>query len=77
MSKIPIIKAKDFYKLLIKYGCIATSIKGSHHKLYNPRTNKTSIITIHSNKDVSNGAFLSALNQLAIEKDDFLNFMNK
>ena len=38
MPRLPVIKAKDFYSLLIKYGCTALSVRGSHFKLQNPRT---------------------------------------
>jgi len=75
MPEIPIIKGKDFYKHLVRYGCIEVSIKGSHHKLHNPKASKTSIISIHSNKDIRKGSFASALNQLGIDIDDFLKFI--
>ena len=40
MPKIPIIKAKDFYKYLLKYGCEPVSIRSSHFKVRNPETGK-------------------------------------
>ena len=75
MPRVPILKAKDFFRLLIKYGCIAVSIKGSHHKILNPKTSKTSIVAIHAGKDIDRGAFTSVLSQLGIGLNDFLNFI--
>jgi predicted RNA binding protein YcfA (HicA-like mRNA interferase family) len=75
MHKIPVVKAKDFYSLLIKYGCEAVSIRSSHYKIRNPKNGRVSVITIHSGKDYDKGAFSSTLGQLGINLDDFLNFI--
>ena len=34
MPKIPIIKARGFYRSLIKYGCEPATTRGSHFKAY-------------------------------------------
>ena len=75
MPKIPIIKAKILLKFLTKYGCDKTTIRGSHNKLYNPKTNMTSIIAIHGGQDVDKGSFSGILKQLGIDIEDFLEFM--
>jgi len=75
MPKIPIIKAKDFYAHLIRFGCRAVSIKGSHHKLFNPATSKVSVVAIHAGKDVGKGAFSSVLSQLGIDAEEFIDFI--
>ena len=75
MPKIPIIKAKDFRSFLIKYGCVEVSVRSSHHKITNPATGMTSIIAIHSNKDLDKGAFSSSLKQLGIDVDKFIEFI--
>jgi len=76
MPKIPIIKAKDFYKYLIKYGCIEVGVRGSHHKICNPKNNKISMVAIHSGNDFSRGSFSDVLSQLEIDIDEFINFIN-
>ena len=73
MPKIPVIKGKDFHKYLLKYGCTGVRVKGSHHRVYNPQTDKYSTITIHAGKDFDKGSFIGVLNQLGIDVDDFLN----
>ena len=77
MPKIPIVKAKDFLSLVEKYGCDEISVRGSHHKMFNPKTNETSIITVHGGQDLDKGTFSGVLKQLGIDIDDFLDFMKK
>jgi len=75
MPKIPIIKAKDYIKFLVKYGCQHIHVKGSHHKIFNVTNNKTSVVSVHAGKDMNKGAFVDTLKQLEIDIDDFLNFI--
>ena len=75
MPKIPIIKAKDFYKYLLKYGCEPISVRSSHFKLCNPKTGKPATVPIHGGKDLGKGLFADILSQLGIDIDDFLEFM--
>ena len=72
MPRIPIVKAKDFHKYLLKYGCLNISTNGSHHKVLNPKNNKSSVVAIHAGKDVDKGAFSGVLNQLGIDVQDFI-----
>ena len=75
MPKIPIIKAKDFIKFLDKYGCEEISVRGSHHKIYNPVNSRTSVIAIHGSQDLDKGSFSGILKQLGIDIDDFIKFI--
>ncbi|MDR1328940.1 MAG: type II toxin-antitoxin system HicA family toxin [Oscillospiraceae bacterium] len=75
MHKLPVIKAKDMYGLLIQYGCEEKTVRGSHHKIYNPKTGRTSVIAIHSGKDVTRAVFAAILAQLGIDIDDFVRFI--
>lgn len=75
MPKIPIVKARDFCDFLVKYGCAEISVKGSHHKIYNPQTRKTSVIAIHSGKDLDRGTFSGVLRQLGIDIGEFVKYL--
>jgi len=75
MPKIPTIKSRDFYASLIKFGCLEQSIRGSHHKLLNPKTNKTSVVPVHGGKDIKKGTFSAVLRQLEIDADAFIDFI--
>jgi len=75
MPKIPIIKAKAFLKFLEKYGCEEISVRNSHHKIFNPETNRTSVVSVHGGQDLAKGAFSGTLRQLGVDIDEFLEFM--
>lgn len=77
MPKIPIIKAKDFFKYITKFNCTEISIRGSHHKIKNNKNGKVSIIAIHSNEDLYPAMFQAILKQLGININDFIEFINK
>jgi len=77
MPKIPRIKAKDFFKYLVRYGCTELSIRGSHHKIRNDKNNKISIVAIHSNEILLPSMFSAILKQLDIDVNEFIDFINK
>ena len=77
MPKLPIVKAKDFHKYLIKYGCEHVDINSSHFKVRYPKTNKPATVPIHGSKDIGKGLLADILKQLGIDVDDFLDFMKK
>jgi len=75
MPKLPVIPAKELLRLLLKYGCVYISSKGSHFKIHNPKANRTTVIPVHSNRDLSKALFANILSQLDIDIDEFLDFM--
>ena len=75
MPKFPTMKAKDFYKYLIKYGCEPVSINGSHFKVCNPKNGEISSVPIHSGKDIGRYFATAILSQLGIDVEDFVEFM--
>jgi len=73
MNKLPVMSGKEFLRLLIKYGCVLASVKGSHFKVENPANGMWAIIPIHGNKDMNRGFLLNILkNQLIIDVDNFI-----
>ena len=75
MPKIPIIKAKDFYRYLLKYNCRLVGVTGSHHRVANNANNRTSVVPVHSGKDLKKALFEKILKDLGIDIDDFLEFL--
>ena len=41
MPKLPVIPAKEMLRLVLKYGCVLVSVKGSHFQIINPKNNGT------------------------------------
>jgi len=76
MNKLPVVSGKEFLRLLLKYGCVLESVRGSHFKITNPSNGMWTIIPIHGNKDLSRGFTLNVLkNQLSIDVDKFVETM--
>jgi len=75
MPKIPIIKAKDFFKYITKFNCTEISIRGSHHKVRNNVNGKISIIAIHNNEDLNQSMIKADLKQIGMDINDFIDFM--
>jgi len=75
MSKPPVISAKAFIGLLIKYGCVLISSEGSHFKVEYTKTGRRTTIPIHGNKDIQRGFMKAILIQLGIDVNDFARYM--
>lgn len=75
MPNFPSIRAKDFLRLLLKYGCVEVGVRGSHHKIKNPSNGKITVIPVHSNRDLKKPLLIAILQQLGIDADDFLTFI--
>lgn len=77
MPKLPVIRAKDFLKHLLRYGCEEVSVRGSHHKVYNPGSGMVTVIAVHSGEDLKKAMFAAILSQLGIDVDEFLEFIEE
>jgi len=75
VPKIPVIKAKDFYKYLLKYDCEHLGTNGSHHRIKNVHNNKMSVVAIHGGRDLAPPLFAKTLKDLDININDFLDFI--
>ena len=77
MPRLPVIPAKELFRLLVKFGCLHVSTEGSHFKIENPRNGARTTIPVHGNRDLGKGFFKRILDQLEIDVDEFLEFMKK
>jgi len=67
--------AKELLRLLLKYGCVHISTEGSHFKIENPKSSRRTIIPVHGNRDLGRGFLKRILEQLEIDADDFIDFI--
>jgi len=58
---------KHLIKILEQNGFIFKRSKGSHQLYYNPATNKTVIVPVHSGSDLKKGTYLAILKQAGID----------
>ena len=72
-SKYPILPPSKVISVLLKFGFIKVSQKGSHAKYKNILTGKICIIPIHN--EVAKGTLKSILEQADIELDEFLSYL--
>jgi predicted RNA binding protein YcfA (HicA-like mRNA interferase family) len=76
MASVPNLKSKDFLKYLIKYGCIETRIKSSHHQIIYPTNNTHSTVSFHCSEDLGVIMFRAILKDLKIDIHNFIEFIN-
>ena len=62
--------ARNLIRLLEQKGFYFKRANGSHHIYYNAETNKTLIVPVHGNKDLSKGLFFALLKQAGIDKTE-------
>lgn len=71
MPKLPVVKAKELVKVIIKFGFIQHGqMKGSHLLLKHIDGRRTTI-PMHG-KDVPTGTLLAILRDIKITKEDFI-----
>ena len=75
MPKIPVISGKEMLKYLLSYCCVLIRVKGSHHRLRNPKNNELGTLPVH-NADLKIGTFTAVLRDLGIDLQDFIEFIN-
>ena len=75
MPDLPVMRPRQLLKHLKAFGCELVSIEGSHHKIHYAETNLTTVLAIHSGKDITKRTFASTLKQLGIDVDEFLDFI--
>ncbi len=60
------IKPEQAIRLLQSEGCIVKSGKGGHRKIFNPKTNKTSIVPMHKGHDIGDVMWRDIRRQLGL-----------
>ena len=75
MNRLPVISAKDFYKLLLAYGCEPLSSNGSHFKVRYPGSGRVAPVPVHGNRDIKREFMKDILWELGIDVSEFLEFM--
>ena len=68
--KLPLLSSKQLCKFLEKEGFKAIRQKGSH-KFYRHQDGRTTVVPIHSNKDVKRGLLKGILDEIKMERKDF------
>jgi len=77
MPNLPVISGKNLIKILEKMGFVVIRINGSHHRLKHS-DGRITTVPVHKNKDLPKGLIRIIIKEdLEMNLDEFLNFMNK
>lgn len=68
--KLPLLSSKEVCKFLEKEGFQAVRQKGSH-RFYRHPDGRTTVVPMHSNKDVSRGLLKAILEEISMEREEF------
>ena len=76
MSKLPIVSAKEFEKILLFLGFLGQRQKGSH-KFYKHPDGRYTTLPHHPGEDLSRPLIKTILNQIDISTEEFLQLLKK
>ena len=68
--KLPILSTNELCKFLEKEGFRAIRQKGSH-RFYRDKDGRTTVVPIHSNKDIKRGLLRGILNEIKMSREEF------
>ena len=68
--KLPLLSSKEIIKFLEKEGFVAKRQKGSH-VLFEHADGRTTVIPVHSNKDIGRGLLKAILDEISLTREDF------
>lgn len=68
--KLPLLSSKELCKFLEKEGFKFIRQKGSH-RFYRHPDGRTTVVPIHSNKDIKRGLIKGILNEIRMTREEF------
>lgn len=68
--KLPLLSSKELCKFLEKEGFECIRQKGSH-KFYRHPDGRTTVVPMHSNKDIKRSLLRAILNEIRITREEF------
>lgn len=72
MTKLPLLSAQELCRFLEKQGFNEIRQKGSH-RFYEHPDGRTTVVPVHSNKDIGRGLLKKILNEIEMDRNEFLN----
>lgn len=68
--KLPILSSKELCKFLEREGFKVIRQKGSH-RFYRHQDGRTTVVPMHSNKDIKRGLLKGILSEIEMTRDEF------
>ena len=76
MPKLPVVKASELLRTLLKAGFIKHHQVGSHIQLKHPDGRRTTI-PFHSGREIRKGTLKAIINDLEISVEEFIKLLRK
>ena len=73
--KIPLLSSKEVCKFLEKEGFALMRQKGSH-RFYRHPDGRTTVVPVHTNKDIKRGLLKSILDEIQMSREEFFQKFN-
>jgi len=74
--KLPILSSKEVCKFLEKQGFYSIRQKGSH-RFFRHIDGRTTVVPMHSNKQISRGLLRGILKEIKMDRDQFFKLLKK
>lgn len=74
MSILPMMRAAEVLRRLMRAGFIIVQQRGSHVKLWNPITKHRTSIPLHSGKTIGRGLLSKIIKQAGLTVKEFIDF---
>ncbi|MEK6867270.1 MAG: type II toxin-antitoxin system HicA family toxin [Nanoarchaeota archaeon] len=68
--KLPLLSSKEVCKFLEKEGFLFVRQKGSH-RFYRHQDGRTTVVPVHSNKDIKRTLLKAILDEIQMNRDEF------
>ena len=68
--KLPLLSSKELCKFLEREGFECIRQKGSH-RFYKHPDGRTTVVPVHSNKDIKRGLLKGILDEIGMSREDF------
>ena len=68
--KLPLLSSKELCKFLEREGFKSIRQRGSH-KFYRHTDGRTTVVPMHSNKDIKRGLLKGILDEIRMKREDF------
>ncbi len=68
--KLPLLSSKEVCKFLEKEGFMLIRQKGSH-RFYRHPDGRTTVVPVHSNKDIKRGLLKGILEEIQVSREEF------
>ncbi len=76
MNKLPLLSGKELCRILEKLGFQEIRQRGSHKYFRHP-DGRTTVVPVHTNRDIGRGLLKKIMNEIDIERDEFIKIVEK